>query len=208
MKLFKNKLFLIVEASCLILIPLILAYFYPQIMLYRTIIMAISLIYIFVVTSRLNISIKSMGLVNNYFPLKEIVVPSVMFSLIFYLVNRNLLHIVVFPEVLNEFANIPLLSGIAVYVLIVVPLQDFIFFGFYIARLEFVSRNPVFLTLYSSVIFMLIHSPYRTVHPLLLIGTFALGLWLSNNFLKYRNLYALMLSHALLGCSIIASQFM
>ncbi|PJC81386.1 hypothetical protein CO007_04960 [Candidatus Roizmanbacteria bacterium CG_4_8_14_3_um_filter_36_10] len=60
----------------------------------------------------------------------------------------------------EEIRTPSVLFSAMTYVFISVPLQEFIYRGFYISRLELVSQNKTFLKLYSAVIFMLIHTAF------------------------------------------------
>jgi membrane protease YdiL (CAAX protease family) len=174
-------------------------------MLFRTFIMIGSLGYIALVMKKLNISIEELGLRKklfkesfaSFFPLVILFIISIM------TIYLSFPTFTVFKEILNETSFIPLPFGIAYYVLISVPLQEIIFFGFYITRLSLISTNKIFLTLYCSGIFMLIHIPYMHGRFHILLGTFLLGLMLSINFLKFRNIYALIIAHWCIGSLVI-----
>ncbi|MBI5614286.1 CPBP family intramembrane metalloprotease [Candidatus Gottesmanbacteria bacterium] len=204
-KLFKSPIFLLVETTYLIFLPLLLILFIPKIMLFRTFIMFASLGYIAVVMHKLNISVKALGLQKRLFSesMKSILPPAILYILSILFIYFTVPSFSALKEMLNETAFIPLPFGIAYYVLLSVPLQEIIFFGFYLTRLTYVTENKIFLCLYCSLIFMLIHTPYMHGGISILIGTFFLGLILSSNFLKYRNIYTLIITHWCVGTLII-----
>ncbi|MEK7592001.1 MAG: lysostaphin resistance A-like protein [Patescibacteria group bacterium] len=203
--LFASPIFLVIETTYLIFIPLLLILFIPKIMLFRTFIMLASLGYIALVMNKLNISIEAIGLRKKLFRecLVSLIPPVLLFFISILAIYLTFPTFTVFREILNETSFIPLPFGIAYYVLLSVPLQEIIFFGFYITRLTHVTKNKIFLTLYSSSIFMLIHTPYMHGRIYVPIGTFLLGLLLSSNFLKFRNIYALIAAHWCIGSLII-----
>lgn len=209
-KLFQNPLFLLIETTCLIFIPLTLIFVFPKIMLYRTFVMLAGLGYIAVVMNKLNITVKTLGFQKNAFTksVKSIFLPTVLLILSILFVYIKFPMFSIFKEVLNESAFIPLPFGIAYYVFVSVPLQEIIFFGFYLTRLTYVTHNNIFLCLYCSLIFMLIHTPYMRGGISILIGTFLLGIILSSNFLKYRNIYTLIIAHWCVGTLFILLEYL
>ena len=173
-------------------------------MLFRTFIMLASLGYIALVMNKLNISIEAIGLRKKLFRecLVSLIPPVLLFFISILAIYLTFPTFTVFREILNETSFIPLPFGIAYYVLLSVPLQEIIFWILYYST-HTRNKNKIFLTLYSSSIFMLIHTPYMHGRIYVPIGTFLLGLLLSSNFLKFRNIYALIAAHWCIGSLII-----
>ena len=87
------------------------------------------------------------------------------------------------------------------YVIISVPVQELIFRGYVISRLEQFSPNKYFLIFVSSLLFSAIHWPLSSL--LISLGSFVFGLYLAFNFIQYRNLYLTMLIHSILGIIVL-----
>ncbi|KKR09864.1 MAG: Abortive infection protein [Parcubacteria group bacterium GW2011_GWA2_39_18] len=168
--------------------------------------MALALVYCLAVIKTQKIGRQKLGLCADNFlvSLKELLLPTIFFLVIIWVGLKyipwvtSLLNI----KALDELSNIlvkkgSFLSFVIIYSLLSVPLQEFIFRGFYLSRLELVSKNRLFLIFYSALIFMLIHTPFKSIP--LDIGAFILGLWWADNFLRYRNLFSIVLIHLFVG---------
>ena len=94
---------------------------------------------------------------------------------------------------------------ILLYVLISVPLQELIFRGFLIKRISLVSRNSMFVIIYTSIVFALAHLFFANYR--LAIATFFVSLWWTSLFLKHRNMWPVIASHGLLGGMVFAVTF-
>ena len=101
----------------------------------------------------------------------------------------------------EEIRTPSVVVSVLTYIFVSAPLQEFVYRGYLVSRLEIVSRNTIFIKLYSAIIFMVIHTPFH--NWFLPLGSLILGLFWTGNFLQYRNVYALMLSHTLIGATYI-----
>lgn len=196
--LFASKFFLLIETGYLIFFPLLLLQFHPELFQFRVVVMIISLIYIAWVAQRQRISLQKMGFTRNIQRGVAISIPAVIIAAGLTLLAHQFVPIffalVTFAKQVGKQSPIAFLI---IYVLVSVPLQEIIFRGFYISRLELISKNKLFLALYSSVIFALVHLPFGNMS--MLLPVFFLGLCLAYHFIHYRNISALMFIHALLG---------
>lgn len=77
------------------------------------------------------------------------------------------------------------------------PVQELIFRGYLTYRLEQVFRDKRWLILLSTIIFVTAHLPFRS--PIMLLVAALLGIYYILNYLKYKNLFALTISHAFVG---------
>lgn len=207
--LYQNKAFLIFETFLVIILPLMFLEFYPSFYQYRTFAMLFGLFYCLVVIKTQRIGKQKLGFSNDNFlsSLRQLLPLTLIFILAFGVLR--------FLPWITDLVNFKFVEGgqnaltagrsvfavIVIYSLISVPLQEFIFRGFYISRLELVSRNRIFLVLYSAFIFMMIHMPLKSI--LFDVGSFGLGIWWADSFLKFRNLFSLMVVHAIVGGSLI-----
>jgi membrane protease YdiL (CAAX protease family) len=92
---------------------------------------------------------------------------------------------------------IPVIYRGLAYIVISVPAQELIFRGYVISRLEQYSHNKYFLIFISALLFSAIHWPFKSL--LISLGSFLIGIYLADSFIKYRNLYLSMWIHSVLG---------
>jgi membrane protease YdiL (CAAX protease family) len=76
--------------------------------------------------------------------------------------------------------------------------QQFLLQGFFLSRLLRVIAKPAAAALAAALLFALAHLPNPILAPITLLGGFAACLL----FLRYRNLYPLMMAHAILGITV------
>lgn len=93
--------------------------------------------------------------------------------------------------------NFPLWVFVFGYVFLSVPVQEVAFRGFMIPRIEMITKNPMITILLSSLIFASAHIFFRSVT--LVLATFIGGIFWGYLFVKYRNLWPIQVSHAILG---------
>ncbi|OGY40357.1 MAG: hypothetical protein A2570_03725 [Candidatus Brennerbacteria bacterium RIFOXYD1_FULL_41_16] len=199
LSLYQNKLFLVIETGFLILFPLFLLQFKPELLYLRKLVMLFSLLYIWFVMKTQEISLRRIGLttknlVDSFKPLFIVIILVAISVALFISFNLHS-HFLFIEQVANETQYKPLFV-ILLGTLLSAFLQEIIFRGYYISRLELISKNRFFLTLWPTIIFSLIHIPFNNIT--LVIFTFILGVIYANNFLKYRNLISLIISHAIL----------
>ncbi len=200
---FKNKIFLIIETAYLFIFPLVLLRFYPSLIHYRIYVLMGSLIYIFTVVYFQKITAKLFGVNSNSFfqAIKMLLTPSIISIILIYTFFQLARRWLVIPMLVEEIRSPSILISVLTYIFISAPLQEFVLRGYLVSRLEIVSHNKTFIKLYCAIIFMALHTPFH--NWFLPLGSFILGLLWTGNFLKYRNVYALMLSHALIGAMYI-----
>jgi membrane protease YdiL (CAAX protease family) len=61
--------------------------------------------------------------------------------------------------------------------------------------------HPAFPIIWSSIVFSSVHFPFHS--PLMIIGTFILGLWWSYSTIKQQSIIPVSISHAVLGALIL-----
>lgn len=207
-KFYQSKLVLVAETFCLTIFPLILLKFFPGWIVYRYGVMLGGLSYVLLFVWSQKISLKKLGLqlVNFIRAVKPLIVPTLLtifFTIGLYL---SLPLKAVYPLGIPGIGTYSIFLSIFRYSLISVPLQEILFRAFLINRVGLVTNNQLFIRAYATVIFMLIHIPFKT--PILTLGSFILGwLWVGN-FLKFRNIYSVMLSHAIIGLIYVLLMFL
>lgn len=87
------------------------------------------------------------------------------------------------------------------YVLASSPIQELIFRGYLTYRLRQVFTSQVWIIFVSTLIFMAAHLPFKS--PIMLIVAALLGVYYILNYLKYKNIFAVTLSHAVVGSILI-----
>ncbi len=194
-----SRVALFLETLILIVLPLTLLQFHPALFQYRILVMALSLIYVIFISLKAKISLTQMGFTRPKPSLLKAVIPVLLVSFfVAYFLPLHLSNILFDSTIFSKIFFIP------IYLFISVPLQELIFRGFYISRLELVSKNRTFLILHSSIIFALIHLPFHSLP--ILIGTFFLGVYLAYLFLQQRNIWILMLIHAFMIYFVLLSK--
>lgn len=81
------------------------------------------------------------------------------------------------------------------------PVQELIFRGYLTYRLQQVFKSRFWIILFSTLIFIAAHIPFKS--PIMLIIAALLGVYYILNYLKYKNLFALIFSHAFVGSILI-----
>lgn len=202
-RVFASRIFLVIETNYLLAFPLILLRFKPDLIHIRMFVLITSLTYIFFVIRSQKITLKRLGLKpESWSHSIKTILKSTIFSmlliLIIFLWYRERLTI---PLLVEEIRTPSILVSVLTYIFISAPLQEFVYRGYLISRLELVSVNKLFLKLYTSIFFMLIHTAFN--NWFLTAGSFILGWWWAGHFLKDRNIFNLMLSHILIGSTYI-----
>lgn len=197
--LFQSKLFLAVETFYLIVFPLLLIYRKPELIHWRLPVMLAGLIYAFLVMKTNKLSLRKIGLSKtNFLPaVKNLILPTLIgitSLLVGKFFDSSIWYI---KAVVDEVSGKPIFFVLFIYAVISAPLQELIFRGFYLSRLELVSRNKTFLIWYSAIVFAIIHLPLGNWR--ITIASLLMSLVYAGNFLKYQNASAISISHAILG---------
>jgi membrane protease YdiL (CAAX protease family) len=208
-RLYKNRLFLVVELALLAGGPLTLLMFSPQLMEYRHQLMIAIIIYFTFVAYSQHLSMSLMGLHKNRW--KESVISTLPLSLLvalgITLIGYLLPHINTPKDMpLSYVTNWPIWLIILSYVAYSVPVQEFLFRGFLISRLELVTKNQWILIMVSGLLFAAAHLPFA--NKWVALGTLPIGLWCAHAFLTHRNLLAPSIIHGVIGGVYIAQWFM
>jgi len=201
--LFRNKLFLAVETFYLIIFPILLIYWKPELIHWRLLVMLASMTYVSFVMKTNKLSLRRIGFSRtNFIPALKDLIPITLIGIVSLLIGKFLdPSIWYINAVIDEVGGNPVLFAILFYVVISAPLQELIFRGFYLSRLELVSKNKNFLIWYSAIVFAVIHLPFGNWR--ITIVSLLMGLIYADNFLKYRNISAISIQHAILGSLMI-----
>lgn len=199
-RVFTSRIFLVIETFCLTVLPLLLLKFFPDLIHSRTRIFFAGLTYIALFVWSQKISRRNFGLqFKNFFPaVKAILKPTLLAIGVIYVLFYFWRPLVTIPLLIQEVKLLPSsLVLILKYLFISVPLQEILFRAYLINRVGLVFPNKSFVRLYSTVIFMFIHTPINNFF--LTLGTLILGWLWAGNFLKFKNIFSVIISHTLIG---------
>jgi len=200
-KLLTHKKFILLELGVLFFITLNKQFFPHENYQIRLIIYFLCLLYVPIISFLIGINRKNLGIT----PRKSF--SSINYSLLSVLFLGGSLVVIYFlwPTLFKLNFSVPpllqILLRIAIYIIISVPVQEFIFRGYIISRLEKIIKNRWLIIFFSALIFGLVHYPFG--FHFLTVATFFLGLFLADNFLRYRNLYLSMGMHGVLGLFLV-----
>jgi len=198
-KLFHSKWFLVMETVYLFSFPFILLAIWPDLIHFRLPIMIFGLVYVALVMHFCQITIKEIGFNSNN--LKSAMLTGLKYAiptlalLVPLLIIRPSLAMI--NEVRVESFNWSPWMVLALYCLISVPVQEVLFRGYMMARLRLVNESEIFLLVYSTVIFAMIHLSLD--NKLIALFYLPFGWLLAKSYLKTKNILTPIIIHALVG---------
>lgn len=192
------------QTIVLILLPALLMSIWPSFMAIRAYVMGVGAIYLFYVLKVHHVTWADLGLQSHHFliSLKKLIIPSLV------LIVFTLLLLVILPPQLR-----PTLIGsdsqimrsiywrIFLYSVWSVPFQELLFRGYLVWKLKTLGFQQSKIFLLALFIFTLVHLPFQS--PLMIIVALYLGYIYLSNYLKYGNIFSLMISHAIVGSILI-----
>ncbi|OGD56373.1 hypothetical protein A3I57_00175 [Candidatus Beckwithbacteria bacterium RIFCSPLOWO2_02_FULL_47_23] len=205
---FKSKTVFLIEATLLIFFLLLIEKIIPAWHTYRYWLMFASLAYIgLFVLSRPQIG-QSLGLQRKNFrpSVNDLVWPTLYAAVSIVALSLLFPANDVFPFIILGVRLAPFWFSVFRYIVVSVPLQEIIFRSFLINRSALVIKNKLLLQAYAALIFMLMHFSFKT--SILIAGTLILGWIWSGNFIKYRNVYSVALSHIAVGLTYIIFMYL
>lgn len=201
MKFLKNLLskrqFFLLELGFVVLVAIDKQFWSHQNYQLRIYLCVIIVFYIAFASRFIGLNRKKLGLIstNCLASLKESLFPTVVLFVSLFLLKLlwpSLFALGIYYNSVNQ-----VIYRLLAYVIISVPVQELVFRGYVINRLEQFSTNKFFVVLISALIFSSIHWPFGSL--LLTVGSFVFGIFLAANFFKFRNLYTSMIIHTILG---------
>ena len=192
------------EILFLLVIPIFTLTFSSQFLAIRLLYMAIGGIYCGYRLLRSEATMADLGIHKARFvsAIKDIALPSFLLViatfLIFYFLPFNYLKIIsgYDPMPISSFIN-----RLLVYVIYSSPIQELIFRGYVTWRISQVFVEVKIIEFLSVGIFAFVHLPFYS--PLLIIVTIVMGIIYIKNYHKYKNLFAPIISHSVVGACII-----
>ncbi|MCG2691646.1 CPBP family glutamic-type intramembrane protease [Microgenomates group bacterium] len=207
-KFYKSKLVLAAETLLLSAFLLFSANIFPHWLVYRYWVMLGGLIYVWLFVWSQHFGWKQLGfqLINFNRSLAVLIRPTLLTVLSVVALYVFLPLNYVYPLGVAGVGIYPVGISVLRYSFISVPLQEIIFRSYLINRASLVSKNQLLIRVYATTIFMLIHVPFKTT-PIIL-GSLILGWIWTGNFLKFRNIYSVMLSHTVVGLTYVLLMFL
>lgn len=198
-ELYSSKIFLAFELCLLVVLPLTLIRLFPDLVHFRLVIIVAGLFYVYFVCRKLGIGLKELGITSQNFragflALIPVSLLAIVSELVLFAYNPLIFAT---PYLQLELSSRPVYFHLITYLLVSSPAQEIVFRTYLIPRLEYVSKNHLFLIIFTALIFGTIHLPLN--NPFLTGFSSVLGIFWAANFLKHRNLFALSLSHFLIG---------
>ncbi len=202
--LYKSKLGLALETFALTIFPLTLLKFFPEWIHSRTWVMLSGLSYVLIFVWSQKIKPKNLGLQFSDFlsAAKALFRPTLLAITLTFIIFYQWRPLVSVPLLIGEINQLP--SGLVLalrYMFISAPVQEMLYRSYLINRAELVSKNKWFIQGYSALIFMLIHTAVN--NAFLTLGSLVLGWIWAGHFLKYRNIFSVILSHGLIGLAYV-----
>lgn len=192
------------EILLLVVIPIILLTFSSQFLAVRHLFMAAGGTYCAYRLLKSEATMASLGIHQAKFKsaIKAIVLPSLLLIigtfLIFYFLPFNYLKLITGYDSLKV---VSFTERILAYVFLSAPIQELIFRGYITWRISKVFTNVKLMEIFSVGIFTFVHLPFYS--PLILLITFVMGIIYIRNYQKYQNLFAPVISHAVVGACLI-----
>lgn len=201
---FRRLSSLTLEIFLLILLPYYLMTTQVSVLAARPLIMGFGGLYCTLMLFYHRVKLPTLGLTrNNFGPgIKSLVVPSLLVIIGIYFVLQYVTQTTRIwligsdPLTISNFY-----ARLAFYVFGSAPVQELIFRGYLTWRLEKAELSQFWLWILSVGIFTLLHAPFKS--PIMLGVALVLGIIYLANFLRYRNLLAVSVSHGLVGAVLI-----
>lgn len=195
-----SKLILYLEIILLLGGPLFLMGSDSSILASRPLLMAIGGFYCAFALTRSKAKLGDIGLTFHNFRRANL---DLVWSSIAVLITTSIIIIMVAPPLrlfligVDPLTHISLYERILLYIFASAPIQELIFRGYLTFRLQKVIKSDKWVRVMSVAIFTLAHLPFRS--PIMLFVSLFLGIMFTQNYLKYRNLFSVSLSHGIVG---------
>jgi len=103
-----------------------------------------------------------------------------------------------------DMLSVSLPMRLILYTLVSVPIQEFIFRSYLTWRIERIGYNTNLNIAISSLLFIAGHIPFRS--PIMLAVVIVIGCVYSRLYVHHRNIFPILLSHALVGSLLILTR--
>lgn len=198
-----------IEAILLFALPVALLTYSSQFLAVRHIFMAVAGIYSAWRLFKYKATLSSLGIHRTNFvaSLKDLVNPSLFMILvtfaIFIFTPAGLMQTLIGYDSLPP---INLVGRLIMYITLSAPIQELIFRGYITWRIKEVYTKRSEIIMLSVAFFTFAHLPFHSILFIVLTGF--MGYIFIKNYLKYQNLYTMMIAHALVGGFIFAIRYL
>lgn len=187
----------------MLLIPLFLMSFYENLRILRYALLSVGLGYMYVFARTYRLRLADFGL-RRFHLRRAGLVTMVLTGLMSLFLLAGLYAV---PELFSQgvkatrLLDMPLWLILISYALLSAPLQEVVFRGIIIRRLELIVKNKWLIIGISAFLFALVHVMF--LNPMLVVVTFIGGLVWGWLFMRYGNLWPIQVSHSVLGSILI-----
>jgi len=196
------------EVFLLFVLPVLLLTVSSEFLAVRHLFMAVAGLYSTWRLVKYQATFKQLGLSGyNFWPsLKDLINPSLtMIVAIYALFIFAPLPLLALLIGYDSLPPLNLANRIFMYMLLSAPIQELIFRGYITWRIKEVYSKHSEIILLSVMSFTFAHLPFHSI--LFLILTSFMGYVFIKNYLKYQNLYTLMISHAVVGAILFVIRY-
>ena len=185
---YSSKVYWFWEHFFFIVIPIAILLAQPDNRILQYSMLIGSIIYMVIISRLVKVNLMGIGLSSKYFKeaLRYLSLPTIAISVVLMIARK-------FAPGVFVVSNYSPLQ----YIFISVPLQELLFRGFCLWRCQLSYKNHTFIVIFNSLVFASYHIIFHNIY--LVIGIFLLNLFWSKAFFKYPNLFAFMISHAIIG---------
>lgn len=169
---------------------------------YRHLLLIVALVSFLATYQQLNIPLFTENLypVNSTVLIYYCLLPSFLLSYLIIIINRNSPQLLSGTTKFVYLPNTPKYSPLVGYSLLSVPLQEIVFRWFLFGLILNISHQKILSIILTSLIFGLFHISFS---KLLALSTFIIGLWWNYLYLTTANLWYPIISHAIIGNTLI-----
>ncbi len=197
-----SKIFVLIEITIIVAASLIISY-NAHLYNYRHLILIISLFYALIMCKLSGYSRKELGVrfdnlkkSGMVFGVITALILALELMLIFLTNDKLLLRNV---DSKNDFFGF--MPWYISYMLISSPATEFLFRGYLLNRIKLINNNPIFINLLISILFFLAHLPTGNLY--IILGSFIVSIFWTWYYIKSPNLFAVTLSHSIIGGMVI-----
>ncbi len=176
----------------------------PAFMSIRAYVMGVGALYLYFVLTKHRVSMEDLGLTKIHFltSLRELIIPSLgligIMLFLFKMIPASILPTLVGydPQVVGN-----IYVRILLYSIWSVPFQELLFRGYLFWKMKEIGKSYYAQLFTGLLIFVVVHIAFRS--PLMILISVYMGVIYILNYLKYKNIYSVMISHAVVGSILI-----
>lgn len=176
----------------------------PAFMSIRAYVMGVGAIYLYYVLKKHGVRLTDLGFTKLGFSmsLRELLIPSFLLIMIMYFLF-NLIPPTILPSMVGYDPQVVgnIYVRILLYTIWSVPFQELLFRGYLFWKMNDLNMGQMKQFAIAFFVFVIVHIAFRS--PLMMFISIYMGLLYVSNFLRYKNIYPIMISHAVVGSVLI-----